>query len=245
MIKKINPEGKPYIRFQFKDLGMHVPVPIEHFQGCPFCLGESQEDACPSCLKKKGFNLIALGCYYSYKEWVRITGEASWDWFSSKLLSLKPDKPTSKEDKSKFGKISANLLSWFLVNEKKIDISKYSALIPIPSSHKDNQVDYFGVPLSEMLKIEYKTSLLQRTSEKAYVYTGASAELFGTARDQLDVHSAHIQSEMDLGGKNFILLDDIRTGKKNTMEKNVKLLKENEAGEILAVVLARTTSLLR
>ena len=190
---------------------------------CPRCLDPDFKELCDTCKKRDvDFKLICFGIYYGWENWVDVKKNGKWDPFSSLILNNKPYKKRSKKNKEKIGKKFASLLRWLIIEEKKINIKDFAMIVPIPTNRSSNQVDLFGEPLSELLGLEYKTYLLRKNKDSSYEYTGPK-----------------------LNGENLILLDDVYSGNKGTIETNTKNLLENGAGEILSVVLARTLEISR
>ena len=150
---------------------------------------------------------------------------SNWDKFSSyifqfKGIEKKTGKPlASQEEKIERGEKFANLLHWLIKNQDSFNIDDYSMVIPAPTTKEINHVQYYGEPLAKLLDLNYINDLLEKKGTSHFNYKGK----------QMVNHP------------NIILLDDIYTGKNGTLEKNSKLLRDNGAGNIICIVLGKTT----
>ncbi len=234
MIKKVIKDGNEYLEYKFEDLGMKKQNELRLYDlnGCKICLEPNikhgTESICRRCVNGRSFDkLYSLGIYTRYESYSNKFGRGKWSNICSKIRCMKPDKPNrkptcNKEQKKRIGEIVGRLFAWWIL-DKKIEIEKYKTCIPVPSFYPKNQMNYFGFPFTDSLKIIFKHDVLKRISpsEKDYAIATNSG---------------------DLEDEYVILLDDVYK-RGETKEKCSKLLKGLGVAKVLVLVLARTVEI--
>lgn len=198
--------------------------------GCRVCLEPNlkpNEQVCFRCKDGRSFErLLSLGIYVTYPSYQELFGRHRFHYIGHQIRYMKPYKSgrirlCSIQEKERIGEITARLLAW-LIREKGVDLTEYKTIIPVPSYYEENQVNYFGVPLSSLLNINYEPNSLIRTSPMKKTYKVST-------------------SPAGLKNQSVILLDDVYK-RGETKDKCSNLLKTLGVTKILVVVLGRTVN---
>ncbi len=234
MIKKVILREHEYLEFYFEDLGMSQSkyIRLYDLKGCLRCLEPNVNPIigfCNKCLNERSFNrVISLGIYTAYGSYQKKFGRERWSNLCHYIIYMKPVKPAKTpfcdiKTKETYGQITARLLEW-LLHEKRIDLNEYKTIIPIPSYYAENQIDYFGIPLSNILDISYESKSLIRKSPDEKIF-------------EISPNHANLEN------KSVILLDDVYTAGE-TKEICSNLLRNIGINYIIILVLARTVEII-
>ncbi|MEP7146960.1 MAG: phosphoribosyltransferase family protein [bacterium] len=134
-------------------------------------------------------------------------------------------------------------LGRFLGEEMKCNlnnISEYGLLIPVPlfkSKIRErgyNQSDYICKGMNEILCMDFKNDLVKRTR---HTTTQTKLTREERMRNMKDAFELNKKFKNKIHGKRIILVDDVVTTGA-TMNEVIKVLKQNQCGEIIACSLA-------